>query len=160
MTGTYICTGTGAPADGTLTFDEKGMATIALKDQQSIVLSELPTGTKYAITESDYTAHGYNTTAVNATGTIAKQDKPNQAAVFTNTRNAGALKVQKLLHGNAADAAKKFTFTIQLSRSDGMPVDREYACEGGVYSTLTFANGAATVELAGNETVTIKDILA
>ncbi|MEG0494530.1 MAG: DUF5979 domain-containing protein, partial [Clostridia bacterium] len=92
-------------------------------------------------------------------GTIASTTSSAKAE-YVNTRNAGTLSVQKLLDGNATDAAKKFTFTIQLSRNDGISVDRTYACEGGVYSTLTFANGVATVELAGNETVTIKDILA
>lgn len=59
------------------------------------------------------------------------------------------------------DAARKFRFTIQLSRTDLIPVGgRDYECEGA-YTTLTFdADGKAVVELMGGESVTLKDIVA
>ncbi|MEG2357118.1 MAG: DUF5979 domain-containing protein, partial [Clostridia bacterium] len=128
---------------------------------QTLTISDILKDTSYTVTEDRYFEQGYQTLPQDGkrSGTIASTTSSAKAE-YVNTRNAGTLSVQKLLDGNATDAAKKFTFTIQLSRNDGISVDRTYACEGGVYSTLTFANGAATVALAGNETVTIKDILA
>ena len=160
VSGTFVCTGSGAPLGGNLVFDAGGVADVSLKHGQSIEISGLPTGTRYTIIEDDYTADGYVTTSENAQGTIARTDTPSNA-VFTNTRNAGALTISKALAGNDTDAARKFRFTIQLSRTDLIPVGgRDYECEGA-YTTLTFdADGKAVVELMGGESVTLKDIVA
>ncbi|MEG1678325.1 MAG: DUF5979 domain-containing protein, partial [Clostridia bacterium] len=159
---TYACVlTTGNTAQNTTLTVTGGKASFTLKHNQTLTISDILKDTSYTVTEDRYFEQGYQTLPQDGkrSGTIASTTNSAKAE-YVNTRNAGTLSVQKLLDGNATDAAKKFTFTIQLSRNDGISVDRTYACDGGVYSTLTFVNGAATVALAGNERVTIKDVLA
>ncbi|MEG0126782.1 MAG: DUF5979 domain-containing protein, partial [Clostridia bacterium] len=157
---TYPCVlTTGNKAANTTLTVTGGKASFTLKHNQTLTVSDILMGTSYAIQEASYFAEGYQTLPQDGkhSGMVASTSIPAMAE-YVNTRNAGELTVQKLLDGNDTDQTMKFTFTIQLSRKDGISVDRKYPCTGA-YSELTFANGKATVALAGNETITIKDIL-
>ncbi|MEG1571882.1 MAG: DUF5979 domain-containing protein, partial [Clostridia bacterium] len=157
---TYPCVlTTGNQAANTTLTVTGGKASFTLKHNQTLTVSDILMGTSYTVQEASYFAEGYQTLPQDGkhSGIVASTSIPAMAE-YVNTRNAGELTVQKLLDGNDTDQTMKFTFTIQLSRKDGISVDRKYPCTGA-YSELTFANGKATVALAGNETITIKDIL-
>ncbi|MFT4007324.1 MAG: DUF5979 domain-containing protein, partial [Lacrimispora sp.] len=76
--GSYSYTGNGVD-NGTIKSGDK----ISLADGESITITGLPGGTKYQVTETDYTAQRYSTTKTGDTGTI--DTLTTSAAAFTNT---------------------------------------------------------------------------
>lgn len=68
-------TGTLAVADG--------VAEFALSHGENIVLSEIPVGTTYEITEVDGASNGYTVESTNSSGTLTKDTDVS----FTSTRN-------------------------------------------------------------------------
>lgn len=124
---------------GDITFSN-GVATFTLKCNESKLIAGLPNGTRYIVSEADYTLDGYVTTSTGAEGTISETEP--RVAAFVNTRNTyGRLIVYKSVAGNAADATKKFDFTVTLS-------DKTIT---GTYGKMTFNEGVATFSLADGE---------
>ena len=162
--GTYDATlYTGQTYQGTTIYvDENGVSeTFTLTHDQRLVIHELPAGAGYIVRETSYALEGYQTAQSGETGTIpATGSMP--VASFTNTRNAGSLIVEKVLDGNAPIADDSFEFTITLSRTDGVDVNKTYQAlrNGDEAETVTFTGGKATVTLAGGETLEILDILS
>lgn len=68
---------------GDVTFTN-GVATFSLKHGESVLISGLPAGTTYTVTEASYNGDGYSTTFTGATGTI--QSNVTLQARFHNTR--------------------------------------------------------------------------
>lgn len=119
---------------------ESGEATFTLKGGETILAVGLPNGVTYTVTEEDYSLQGYETTKTGDTGAI--EGNQEKTAAFTNTRNTyGRLIVYKSVAGNAADATKKFDFTVTLS-------DKTIT---GTYGKMTFNEGVATFSLADGE---------
>jgi LPXTG-motif cell wall-anchored protein len=119
---------------------ESGEATFTLKGGETILAVGLPNGVTYTVTEEDYSLQGYETAKTGDTGTI--EGNQEKTAAFTNTRNTyGRLIVYKSVAGNAADATKKFDFTVTLS-------DKTIT---GTYGKMTFNEGVATFSLADGE---------
>lgn len=58
---------------------------VLLAHNESITITGLPEGTKYAVIEAEYAADGYVVTSIGASGTIAGGTL--QTAAFTNTKN-------------------------------------------------------------------------
>ncbi len=138
-----------------------GKATFTLTHDQRLVIHEIPATASYIVRETSYALEGYQTAQSGETGTIpATGSMP--VASFTNTRNAGSLIVEKVLDGNAPIADDSFEFTITLSRTDGVDVNKTYQAlrNGDEAETVTFTGGKATVTLAGGETLEILDILS
>lgn len=75
VTGTY----------GGLVFNE-GCATVSLKGGESVTADDLPNNVEYTVTEADYTADGYTSTSVNASGTILGGSTV--CVEFVNAKNA------------------------------------------------------------------------
>lgn len=124
---------------GDITFSN-GVATFTLKCNESKLIAGLPNGTRYIVSEADYTLDGYVTTSTGAEGTISETEP--RVAAFVNTRNTyGRLIVYKSVAGNAADATKKFDFTVTLS-------DKTIT---GTYGKMTFNEGVATFSLVDGE---------
>ena len=124
-----------------------GVATITLKGGESKLIEDLPNGAAYTVTETDYTADGYETTYTGETGTIA--ENTTSTAAFTNTRNTyGSLTVTKTLAGNAPDANKDFSFTVTLSDTSIT----------GTYGGMDFTDGVATFTLKGGESATAENL--
>ena len=112
--GTYTYTGLGVP-DGEI----KSGDTVSLAHGQSITVTGLPEGTKYTVTESDYSGEGYTKTSTGETGTIAAS--ATQTAAFTNTKIAevpedetGSLTISKKVTGKFGDKKQAFTFVVDL----------------------------------------------
>lgn len=77
----YPYTGVGL-SGGTI----KSGDTISLAHGQSIIITGLPAGTSYSVTEADYTDAGYSVKATNASGNIVGHSVV--TAHFTNTKEA------------------------------------------------------------------------
>ncbi len=76
--GTYFYTGKGV-SDGTIKSGDK----ISLSDGESISITGLPDGTKYQVTEANYSSERYTATQTGDTGTIRTLET--STAAFTNT---------------------------------------------------------------------------
>ena len=125
---------------GDMTF-VNGKATFDLKHGETKTATGLPHGTAYTVAEADYSNDGYETAATGETGKI--QTGTPAAAVFTNTRNLyGDLAITKHVHGNSADKALEFNFTVTL----------EDTSISGTYGDLTFKDGVAEFTLKDGET--------
>ena len=138
-----------------------GKATFTLTHDQRLVIHEIPATASYIVRETSYALEGYQTEQSGETGTIpATGSMP--VATFTNTRNSGSLIVEKVLAGNASNEDDSFEFTITLSRTDGVDVNKTYQAlrNGTEAETVTFTGGKATVTLTGGETLEILDILS
>ena len=125
---------------GDMTFAD-GVAVFDLKGGETKTATGLPHGTAYTVEEADYSNDGYETAATGETGKI--QTGTPAAAVFTNTRNLyGDLAITKHVHGNSADKALEFNFTVTL----------EDTSISGTYGDLTFKDGVAEFTLKDGET--------
>ena len=131
---------------GDMTF-VNGIAVFTLNGGERVFAKNLPAGVKYTVTEDDYSSEGYVTTKTNYTGVITYNNEIQ--ATFTNTRNAdGSLTILKKLAGNDINPDDKFTFFINLNDDS---INTTY---GGV----KFIEGQATVDIKGNESLTINGI--
>ena len=137
-----------------------GVANFTLTHDQRLVIHEIPAGATYEVTEASYALEGYQTEASGERGTIpATGVMP--VASFTNTRDAGNLRIEKVFAGNGPIAGDAFTFTIRLSRTDGVDVNGVYAALlNGEATQVAFTGGAATVALTGGDALEILDILS
>lgn len=161
LTGTYACTHSGDSSLTSITPDAQGNVTVSLKGSERFTVTGLLTGTRYTVTEADYRQTGYTTVATDATGVIATDAQVNEV-LFTNTRNTGNLTVSKTLEGTAPSSTKVFALEIALSNAQ-LPVNGTYACTttgGKTQTAVTFAQGKATVELTGGQSITVLGIYA
>lgn len=83
--GSYSYTGKGV-ADGTIQSGDK----ISLADGESITITGLPDGTKYQVTEADYSSERYTTTKTGDAGTIRTLETATAAFVNNRTRSGGS----------------------------------------------------------------------
>ena len=80
LAGTYSYSGTGGT--GSIV---NGIGTVSLKGGQSVLIKDLPAGTKYTVT-ANANSNGYTTTPAANSGTIAANS--NSTAPFVNTRTS------------------------------------------------------------------------
>lgn len=112
-----------------------GVYEFTLKDTQSAVFSDLPSGTKYTVEEvadddydasvkvnntvqnadSNNNADNNKNVAATAEGTI---DKTGDTVEFTNTRKLGAFSFTKTVKGNMQDKEQSYDFYVEV---DGKP---------------------------------------
>lgn len=112
-----------------------GVYEFTLKDTQSAVFSNLPSGTKYTVEEvadddydasvkvnntvqnadSNNNADNNKNVAATAEGTI---DKTGDTVEFTNTRKLGAFSFTKTVKGNMQDKEQSYDFYVEV---DGKP---------------------------------------
>ena len=126
----------------------KATATFTLKGGEEKVLTGIPAGTEYTVTEADYTADGYVTDEpTNATGTVVKDGAPEVA--FTNTRKVGGLTVSKTVAGNDFDADKAFDITVTLTAPANVNLVGSYtgAQSGSINVAATQAGASWTEDL-------------
>ena len=122
-----------------------GKGNVSLKKDEAVVFENIILGTKYRISEADYSGQGYTTTYTNQTGVI--NTTTYSVSTVTNEKNAGDLEVVKTVE-NAVDPEKKFHFTVRLSDNT----------INGTYGDMTFENGVAEFELKGGEKATAKQL--
>ena len=145
--------------------------TFTLADGASVVFTDLPTGTKYEVTEAYYTAEGFVTTynTVGDVGNDQQIDANDEGECITvtvnNHRPAAGLTITKNIGGSGSSEDDEFTFKVSLTRTDDVLVDGEYnwtfnnpANEDAQTTTFNVKDGVGTVTLKGGQTVTIADI--
>ncbi len=150
MPDSYPCSGAGIPAGAVITSGD----IITLAHGQSITITEIPEGTKYRVTEVDYSDEGYITAVAGASGVITVGDDdepPEYFAEFTNTRNVGPLVIRKTVAGALGDKERPFTFIVYFEASGG------YRYWGS--KTGTIESGQA-VTLKHGEYIVIEGLLA
>lgn len=134
----------------TAELSSSGSFDFTLKDSDTAVIYGLPYGTKYQVTEKEKDGNGYHTTVEGDTGTISNAGN---AAVFTNTRNAGTLHLEKKVDGTTPGGDKKyFTFTVELKDKDGNELTGSYLYKGSASGSL---ESGGTIKLAAGESVDI-----
>ena len=138
--------------------DENTKATVTgiqLKKDEVFTIVDLPAGTVYEITETDYSSEGYSGSANEEKdpmrGTITGGTKAKEAVEVTNTFSAGNLTVEKILEGNAIDTTKNFDFSVTFRKADlngakgsyklGKPDELEQAAS----TDISFTSGVATI---------------
>lgn len=85
--------------------------TITLRHGETAIISGVPVGVQYTITEAAVT--GYTQLASNAQGNV--QADAVQEVTFTNTCDyTGSLEISKTVTGEGAETDKDFQFTVQL----------------------------------------------
>ncbi|WP_099204701.1 prealbumin-like fold domain-containing protein [Scatolibacter rhodanostii] len=144
--GEYAYTGVGV-ANGTL----KSGNQVSLAHGQSITINGLPEGTKYKVSEADYSAEHYTMTAENAEGTIV--DKAVSSAKFVNAKKVGDLKIEKTVAGSGADKDKKFDFTVKFDAKG------EFAYIGTGVENGTLKSGDK-ISLANGQSITVQNLPA
>lgn len=99
---------------------------VLLSHGQSIVISELPTGLRYKVTEDDYADDGYFTYTDSTRTTVSREVEGvasatgGNAAVFTNVLPDTELIISKTVSGSAGDTNKNFFFTISFDGPDAL----------------------------------------
>lgn len=116
-----------------------GVANITLRGGQNKVITGLPNGIGYTVTETP--PAGYKAAIItNATGNISSQ-QPITVNVTNTYNTVGRLKVTKTVAGNNGDKTKEFAFTVTLS-------DRSIQ---GTKGEMSFTDGVATFTLKDGE---------
>ena len=124
-------------AFGGMTFTN-GVATFALKDNETKSATGLPVGIGYSVTEASAT--GFQLTS--QTGESGTISATKSEAKFTNTKDEGGLVVSKSVESDiTADHTKAFSFKVTL---DDETVN-------GTYGEMTFTDGVAEFTLKDTE---------
>ena len=144
---------------GDLEFTD-GVAAFTLKGGESIIASELPSGTGYTVTEREkegYVASVNGESGSTASGTIPANNMA--YAAFVNFYEGGridpdpeygGLIISKTISGDGAVETDEFPFTVTLDNAE----------INGTYGNIDFINGAAAFTLKGGESVTASDLPA
>ena len=142
---------------GTVTTDENGQVgiySVKLANGDKLVISNLPTGATYTVTEALPEGTTYTNGTVTKKGTVSKSTPVVQ---FTNIYHpapaSGEISFKKKLTGELVNEDFKFSFTAKLQSVDGTAVEQVE----GASDAVTVVNPTAEVELhseAGKKEVT------
>lgn len=126
--------------------------TFVLKHGESKVFPDLPAGTKYTVTETDYTADGYIASVKQYSGIIPEGGLVVLpfVNVYGETEGTGSLNVTKEVIGENPDPEKEFTFEITFEGEGAPPSPQTFKLKAG--ETKTFENIPAGVTYTVRET--------
>ena len=121
---------------------DKGVAEFKLGDGESVSIANLPSSIYYVVEELDV-AKGWVVTKTGDTGQIKSNDLAK--ALFTNTKDEGALNVYKSVVSNAgSDKTKDYRFVVTIYKEDGVTLDTSI---DGTYGNMDFSQGVAIFTL-------------
>lgn len=158
VSGVYPLDGTTGSKTGTIVFDENGMASFELSDGESIVITGLPVGADYTVTENAY-----------------KDYKPSNNGKYNGKIETGAseisvvntydekydISVSKTVKGNQGDKSKNFEFMLKLTGSDGLVVPGSVDVEkNGNFETMKVIDGEVKFTLSHGEKIIFKKLPA
>lgn len=159
VSGVYPLDGTAGSKTGTIVFDENGMASFELSDGESIVISGLPVGADYTVTENAYkdckpSDNGkYN-------GKI-ETGKTGEISVVNTYDEKYDISVSKTVKGNQGDKSKNFEFVLKLTGSDGLVVPGSVDIEkNGNFETMKVVDGEVKFTLSHGEKIIFKKLPA
>lgn len=141
--------------------NKDGTITVSLKHNETATVKDLPAGTSYSISETDYSSEGYTSTAMTTpiTGSIPTDGTDKVQVEVENSYSAGSLTVEKIREGVEAESDKEFQFEVVFNKT-GMAGDRGVyrigttnTIETAQENKITFAEGVATItfKLKGGE---------
>ena len=140
---------------GTITFTQ-GKAELQLKHDESVTISELPSGARYTVTEKE--EPGYTVVFTGAEGTVAV-DGDHEAA-FVNTYEAYgevSLKAVKRMIGGEL-AADEFTFAVLGNNGQGLRTAGNAADGQIAFESILYYHGADHSDV-GEHTYMVKELL-
>ncbi len=126
---------------------EDGKASFELGNGGSQLLSGIPAGAKYVVTEEP--CAGYSTSSENAEGIIASGET--KTASFTNSLKMGSLTITKQVIGGGVEGQ---SFAITVSPADPTASMRGYSYSIGGGDPVTIGENSVTLMLSGGQTAT------
>ena len=159
VSGVYPLDGTAGSKTGTIVFDENGKASFELSDGESIVITGLPVGADYTVTENTYKDYKPSNN-----GTYSGQvetGKTSEVSVVNTYDEKYDISVSKKVKGNQGDKSKSFDFVLKLTGSDGLVVpDSVDAEKDGSFETMKVVDGEVKFTLSHGEKITFKKLPA
>lgn len=159
VSGVYPLDGTAGSKTGTIVFDENGKASFELSDGESIVITGLPVGADYTVTENTYKEYKASDNGIYS-GQV-EAGKTSEVSVVNTYDEKYDISVSKTVKGNQGDKSKSFDFVLKLTGSDGLVVpDSVDAEKDGSFETMKVVDGEVKFTLSHGEKITFKKLPA
>lgn len=159
VSGVYPLDGTAGSKTGTIVFDENGMASFELSDGESIVITGLPVGTDYTVTENAY--KDYKPSDNGKYNGKIETGKTGEILVVNTYDEKYDISVSKTVKGNQGDKSKSFEFILKLTGSNGLVVPGSVDVEkNGNFETMKVIDGEVKFTLSHGEKIIFKKLPA
>lgn len=159
VSGVYPLDGTAGSKTGTIVFDENGMASFELPDGESIVITGLPVGADYTVTENAY--KNYKPSDNGKYNGKIETEKTGEISVVNTYDEKYDISVSKTVKGNQGDKSKNFEFVLKLTGSDGLVVPGSVDIEkNGNFETMKVVDGEVKFTLSHGEKIIFKKLPA
>lgn len=159
VSGVYPLDGTVGSKTGTIVFDENGMASFELPDGESIVITGLPVGADYTVTENAY--KDYKPSDNGKYNGKIETGKTGEISVVNTYDEKYDISVSKTVKGNQGDKSKNFEFVLKLTGSDGLVVPGSVDVEkNGNFETMKVVDGEVKFTLSHGEKIIFKKLPA
>lgn len=159
VSGVYPLDGTAGSKTGTIVFDENGMASFELSDGESIVITGLPVGADYTVTENAY--KDYKPSDNGKYNGKIETGKTGEISVVNTYDEKYDISVSKTVKGNQGDKSKNFEFVLKLTGSDGLVVPGSVDVEkNGNFETMKVIDGEVKFTLSHGEKIIFKKLPA
>lgn len=159
VSGVYPLDGTAGSKTGTIVFDENGMASFELPDGESIVITGLPVGADYTVTENAY--KNYKPSDNGKYNGKIETGKTGEISVVNTYDEKYDISVSKTVKGNQGDKSKNFEFVLKLTGSDGLVVPGSVDIEkNGNFETMKVVDGEVKFTLSHGEKIIFKKLPA
>lgn len=159
VSGVYLLDGTAGSKTGTIVFDENGMASFELSDGESIVITGLPVGADYTVTENAY--KDYKPSDNGKYSGKIEAGKAGEVQVVNTYDEKYDISVSKTVKGNQGDKTKNFEFVLKLTGSDGLVVPGSVDVEkNGNFETMKIVDDEVKFTLSHGEKITFKKLPA
>lgn len=159
VSGVYPLDGTAGSKTGTIVFDENGMASFELPDGESIVITGLPVGADYTVTENAY--KNYKPSDNGKYNGKIETGKTGEISVVNTYDEKYDISVSKTVKGNQGDKSKNFEFMLKLTGSDGLVVPGSVDVEkNGNFETMKVVDGEVKFTLSHGEKIIFKKLPA
>lgn len=159
VSGVYPLDGTAGSKTGTIVFDENGMASFELPDGESIVITGLPVGADYTVTENAY--KNYKPSDNGKYNGKIETGKTGEISVVNTYDEKYDISVSKTVKGNQGDKSKNFEFVLKLTGSDGLVVPGSVDIEkNGNFETMKVIGGKVKFTLSHGEKIIFKKLPA
>lgn len=159
VSGAYPLDGTAGNKTGTIVFDENGRASFELSDGESIVITGLPVGADYTVTENAY--KDYKPSDNGKYNGKIEAGKTGEISVVNTYDEKYDISVSKTVKGNQGDKSKNFEFVLKLTGSDGLVVPGSVDVEkNGNFETMKVVDGEVKFTLSHGEKIIFKKLPA
>lgn len=159
VSGVYPLDGTAGSKTGTIVFDENGMASFELSDGESIVITGLPVGADYTVTENAY--KDYKPSDNGKYNGKIEAGKTGEISVVNTYDEKYDISVSKAVKGNQGDKSKNFEFMLKLTGNDGLVVPDSVDVEkNGNFETMKVIDGEVKFTLSHGEKIIFKKLPA